>query len=53
MACRAAIAAIRQVPGAEAATDELLAAWGKAYGFPAHLLIGKENDPYAQAEAAA
>ena len=45
----ALLPAIRDVLG-EAATDELLAAWGEAYWFLADILIGKENDLYAQIE---
>jgi hemoglobin-like flavoprotein len=44
--------AIRDVLG-EAATDEVLAAWGEAYWFLAEILIGKEADIYAQQEAEA
>ncbi|WP_068081815.1 globin domain-containing protein [Novosphingobium rosa] len=49
----ALLPAIRDVLG-EAASDEVLAAWGKAYWFLADILIGKENDLYARrAEEAA
>lgn len=43
----ALLPAIRDVLG-EAATDEVLAAWGEAYWFLADILIGKERDIYAQ-----
>lgn len=43
--------AIRDVLG-EAATDEVLAAWGEAYWFLADILIAKEADIYARQEAA-
>ncbi|MCE7797528.1 globin domain-containing protein [Sphingobium sufflavum] len=42
----ALLPAIRDVLGAEAATDELLAAWGEAYWFLANILIGKERELY-------
>ena len=32
---------------AEAATDEIIAAWGEAYGFLAQVLIGREKEIYA------
>lgn len=47
----ALIPAIRDVLG-EAATDEVLAAWGEAYWFLADILIGKEAEVY-RAQAAA
>ncbi len=43
--------AIKQVLG-DAATDDILAAWGQAYGFLADVLIGRERAIYA-AQAAA
>lgn len=47
----ALLAAIRQVLG-EAATEEVLAAWGEAYWFLAGILIAREKRLYtAQAEA--
>jgi hemoglobin-like flavoprotein len=49
----ALLPAIRDVLGAEAATDALLAAWGEAYWFLARLLIGMEEKLYAQEEASA
>ncbi|HEX7852401.1 MAG TPA: globin domain-containing protein [Sphingobium sp.] len=48
----ALLPAIRDVLGADAATDELLGAWGEAYWFLANILIGKENELYAEMEAA-
>ncbi|MBA5607491.1 NO-inducible flavohemoprotein [Duganella sp. FT3S] len=44
--------AIREVLGAETATDAVLEAWGAAYGQLAELLIGIEGQTY-QAQAAA
>lgn len=41
----ALLPAIRDVLG-EAATDEVLAAWGEAYWFLAHILIGRETALY-------
>jgi hemoglobin-like flavoprotein len=41
----ALLPAIRDVLG-EAATDEILAAWGEAYWFLADILIGKEQELY-------
>jgi hemoglobin-like flavoprotein len=43
--------AIKDVLG-DAATDEILAAWGEAYWFLADILIAKEADIYAEQEAA-
>jgi hemoglobin-like flavoprotein len=48
----ALLPAIRDVLG-EAATDEVLAAWGEAYGFLAAVLIACEAQLYVDAEAAA
>lgn len=42
----ALLPAIRDVLG-EAATDEVLAAWGEAYGFLADVLITREAEMYA------
>jgi len=39
--------AIREVLGEEIATDEVLEAWGNAYGFLANLLIEAEDAKYA------
>jgi nitric oxide dioxygenase len=44
--------AIREVLGAETATDEVLAAWGAAYGQLADILIGVEESVYAAHAAA-
>lgn len=46
----ALLPAIRDVVG-EAATDEVLAAWGEAYWFLADILIGKEAALYADMPA--
>ncbi|AYG62461.1 NO-inducible flavohemoprotein [Rhizobium jaguaris] len=43
----ALLAAIKQVLG-EAATDEVLAAWGEAYWFLADILIGREKQVYEE-----
>ena len=45
----ALLPAIRDVLG-EAATDEILDAWGQAYWFLADILISKENELYAETE---
>ncbi|KAA2211864.1 NO-inducible flavohemoprotein [Teichococcus oryzae] len=47
----ALLGAIGEVLG-EAATPEILAAWGEAYWFLAHLLIGREAEIYQAHEAA-
>jgi hemoglobin-like flavoprotein len=47
----ALLPAIRDVLG-EAATDEVLAAWGEAYWFLAKLLIAAEDEEYRVREAA-
>lgn len=44
----ALLPAIRDVLGAEAATDELLAAWGEAYWLLANILIDAEKAAYAE-----
>lgn len=46
----ALLPAIRDVLG-DAATNEVLAAWGEAYWFLADILIGKEQEAYALQEA--
>jgi hemoglobin-like flavoprotein len=48
----ALLPAIRDVLG-EAATDEILAAWGEAYWFLADILITSEAELYRQADLAA
>ncbi|MEJ7927611.1 globin domain-containing protein [Sphingobium sp. AN641] len=45
----ALLPAIRDVLGADVATDAVLDAWGEAYWFLADLLIAKEADAYAAA----
>ena len=44
--------AIREVLGAEIATDEVIAAWGAAYGQLADILIGAEADVYQRTSEA-
>lgn len=46
----ALLPAIKEVLG-DAATDEILDAWGQAYWFLADILIGKEAALYAEVEA--
>ena len=48
----ALLPAIRDVLGAEVATDEVLAAWGEAYWMLADMLIAAEAQAYEDAEAA-
>jgi hemoglobin-like flavoprotein len=48
----ALLPAIKDVLG-DAATDEVLAAWGEAYWFLADLLIAREAEAYAAADAVA
>ncbi|MCX7284648.1 MAG: globin domain-containing protein [Novosphingobium sp.] len=45
----ALLPAIRDVVGADVATDEVLAAWGEAYWMLADILIAAEQDAYAKA----
>ncbi len=45
----ALLPAIRDVVGAEVATDEVLAAWGEAYWMLADILIAAEAEAYAEA----
>lgn len=47
----ALLPAIRDVLGAEVATDAVLAAWGEAYWFLANLLIDAEAHKYDELEA--
>lgn len=49
---KALLPAIRDVLGAEIATDEVLAAWGEAYWMLADILIAAEAQAYEDAEAA-
>lgn len=46
LVANALLPAIRDVLG-DAATDEVLTAWGEAYWFLADILIGKEQESYA------
>ena len=48
----ALLPAIRDVLGADVATDEVLAAWGEAYWMLADILIGAEAHAYEDAAAA-
>ena len=48
----ALLPAIREVLGAEVATDAVLAAWGEAYWMLADILIAAEAQAYEDAEAA-
>ncbi|MGN8117148.1 NO-inducible flavohemoprotein [Labrys sp. 22185] len=48
----ALLGAIKAVLG-DAATDEILAAWGEAYWFLAHILIAREERIYAEQKEAA
>jgi nitric oxide dioxygenase/hemoglobin len=48
----ALLPAIREVLGAEVATDEVLAAWGEAYWMLADILIAAEAQAYEDAQAA-
>ncbi len=48
----ALLPAIRDVLGADVATDEVLAAWGEAYWMLADILIAAEAQAYAEAAAA-
>jgi hemoglobin-like flavoprotein len=50
LVAEALLPAIRDVLG-DAATDEVLAAWGEAYWFLADILIGKETEEYARQAA--
>jgi len=46
----ALLPAIRDVVGADVATDEVLAAWGEAYWMLADILIAAESEAYALAD---
>ena len=48
----ALLPAIREVLGADVATDEVLSAWGEAYWMLADILIAAEALAYEDAEAA-
>jgi nitric oxide dioxygenase/hemoglobin len=48
----ALLPAIREVLGADVATDEVLAAWGEAYWMLADILISAEAQAYEGAQAA-
>jgi len=52
LVAEALLPAIREVLGAEIATDEVLAAWGEAYWMLADILIAAEAQAYEEAEAA-
>lgn len=47
----ALLPAIREVLGAEVATDDVLAAWGEAYWMLADILIAAETQAYEEASA--
>lgn len=52
LVAEALLPAIREVLGADVATDEVLGAWGEAYWMLADILIAAEAQAYADAEAA-
>jgi nitric oxide dioxygenase/hemoglobin len=52
LVAEALLPAIRDVLGAEVATDAVLAAWGEAYWMLADILISAEAQAYEDAEAA-
>ena len=52
LVAEALLPAIREVLGADVATDEVLAAWGEAYWMLADILIAAEAQAYANAVAA-
>ena len=52
LVAEALLPAIREVLGAEVATDEVLAAWGEAYWMLADILIAAEAQAYEDAQAA-
>lgn len=49
LVAEALLPAIRDVLGAEVATDEVLGAWGEAYWMLADILIAAEAEAYAEA----
>lgn len=52
LVAEALLPAIREVLGADVATDEVLAAWGEAYWMLADILIAAEAQAYEDAAAA-
>lgn len=52
LVAQALLPAIRDVLGADVATDEVLAAWGEAYWMLADILIAAEAQAYEDANAA-
>jgi nitric oxide dioxygenase/hemoglobin len=52
LVAEALLPAIRDVLGADVATDEVLAAWGEAYWMLADILIAAEAEAYENAAAA-
>jgi hemoglobin-like flavoprotein len=52
LVAEALLPAIREVLGAEVATDEVLGAWGEAYWMLADILIAAEAQAYADSVAA-
>lgn len=52
LVAEALLPAIRDVLGADVATDEVLAAWGEAYWMLADILISAESQAYEDAVAA-
>jgi len=52
LVAEALLPAIRDVLGADVATDEVLGAWGEAYWMLADILIAAEAQAYADSEAA-
>lgn len=51
LVAEALLPAVREVLGADVATDEVLAAWGEAYWMLADILIAAEQEQYAQQAA--
>ena len=51
LVAEALLPAIRDVVGADVATDEVLAAWGEAYWMLADILIAAEAQAYEEAPA--